>query len=186
MARVACRLRGADAASKPLEDYALIGNMIFAALRSRSGGEPCPDGVPVAGMVQTLPVPLRQRALARGRCTFAHHPETPYLQADGRHRRSAQDFHARGAGRAPKLGQPLLLAPGLCPHALCAAQSGYREEAVAWRQWLLRVGNFPQGFSNIGLIKMVCNLIDGHGPAEQRAQARAVGGPAAQGAKALL
>ena len=32
------------------------------------------------------------------------------------------------------------------------------------------VGNFPQGFSHIGLINTVYNLIDAHGPAEQRAE----------------
>ena len=32
------------------------------------------------------------------------------------------------------------------------------------------VGNFPQGFSHIGLINSAYNLIDAHGPAEQRAE----------------
>jgi GH15 family glucan-1,4-alpha-glucosidase len=32
------------------------------------------------------------------------------------------------------------------------------------------VGNFPQGFSHIGLINTACNLADAHGPAIQRAE----------------
>jgi GH15 family glucan-1,4-alpha-glucosidase len=32
------------------------------------------------------------------------------------------------------------------------------------------VGNFPQGFSHIGLINTAYNLIDAHGPARQRSE----------------
>jgi GH15 family glucan-1,4-alpha-glucosidase len=44
------------------------------------------------------------------------------------------------------------------------------------------VGNFPQGFSHIGLINTACNLIEAHGPAQQRAErvAPAQGGPKSQ------
>src|SRR5690625_352725 len=33
-----------------------------------------------------------------------------------------------------------------------------------------QLGNFPQGFSHIGLVNTACNLVDAHGPAQQRAE----------------
>ncbi|HEX5867115.1 MAG TPA: glycoside hydrolase family 15 protein, partial [Beijerinckiaceae bacterium] len=41
------------------------------------------------------------------------------------------------------------------------------------------VGNFPQGFSHIGVINTAFNLIDAHGPAQQRAERAAPDGGAA-------
>jgi GH15 family glucan-1,4-alpha-glucosidase len=46
------------------------------------------------------------------------------------------------------------------------------------------VGNFPQGFSHIGLINTAFNLIDAHGPAKQRSERQAPrngGSPASPG-----
>ena len=38
------------------------------------------------------------------------------------------------------------------------------------------VGNYPQGFSHIGLINTAYNLLDAHGPAQQRAERAAPDG----------
>jgi GH15 family glucan-1,4-alpha-glucosidase len=35
------------------------------------------------------------------------------------------------------------------------------------------LGNFPQGFSHIGLVNTACNLVDAHGPARQHAERKA-------------
>jgi GH15 family glucan-1,4-alpha-glucosidase len=45
-------------------------------------------------------------------------------------------------------------------------------DPVAKRQ----LGNFPQGFSHIGLVNTAFNLVDAHGPARQRAEASDGGG----------
>jgi GH15 family glucan-1,4-alpha-glucosidase len=45
------------------------------------------------------------------------------------------------------------------------------EEYDTGRQRL--IGNFPQGFSHIGLINTAFNLVDAHGPAKQRAERQA-------------
>ena len=42
------------------------------------------------------------------------------------------------------------------------------------------LGNFPQGFSHIGLVNTACNLVDAHGPAIQRSESVAPGDGAGQ------
>ncbi|GAA4940687.1 hypothetical protein GCM10023238_02980 [Streptomyces heliomycini] len=55
-----------------------------------------------------------------------------------RHRGRAHHLTAGGHRRRPQLGLPLHLAAGRGDHPVLAAAHGYREEARAWREWLLR------------------------------------------------
>ena len=93
-----------------------------AAFRRRSQREPRRDGRVVAPMDGDLPFPLRQRALARRRAALVDHVEAADVRAHGRHRRGADDVAAGVARRRAQLGLPLLLAPRLDAHAVCAAQ----------------------------------------------------------------
>jgi hypothetical protein len=58
-------------------------------------------------------------------------------------------------------------------YSLMAA--GYRGEALAWRDWLLRavagerfLGNFPQAFPHVSPVNTAFNLSEDTGPAEHR------------------
>ena len=87
----------------------------------------------------------------RRRCTYdgprgatpvralADHAQGADLRADRRHRRRADHLAARAARRRAQLGLPLLLAARRDVHALrAAAAPATRDEARAWRDWLLR------------------------------------------------
>ncbi len=53
----------------------------------------------------------------RGRgAAIAHHPQGPHLRPDGGHRGRPHHLAARGSGRGPQLGLPVLLGPRRHPH----------------------------------------------------------------------
>ena len=78
-------------------------------------------------------------SVAGGRHALAHHPEGSDLRPDRRNGSCPNDFASRGNRRRPQLGLPLLLAARRDVYALLALLSaGFRDEAKAWREWLLR------------------------------------------------
>ena len=90
----------------------------------------------VGGVVRA--VHLRGR-VARRRAAIADHAQGADLRADRRHRRRADDVAAGTDRRRAQLGLSLLLAARRHVHALRAARrAASRDEAAAWRAWLLR------------------------------------------------
>jgi len=81
---------------------------------------------------------LRAACVARRRRAFSHHLESAHLRADGGHPRSADDFATGVTGWRAELDYRYcwLRDATLTLCALMAA--GYRDEAAAWRDWLLR------------------------------------------------
>ena len=76
----------------------------------------------VARMVQAMPFPFAQPALARSGHALADHTQAPDIQAHRRHRGRADDLPARDHGRKQELGLPLRVDSGFGDDALCAAQ----------------------------------------------------------------
>ena len=69
---------------------------------------------------------------------FADHAESPDFSAHGRNRRRAHDFAAGMFGRRTELGLSLLLGPRCHTYPALLVNAGYHDEALAWREWLLR------------------------------------------------
>ena len=91
----------------------------------------------MARVERALPLrrPLRDEVL-----DVADRPQGDDFGDDRGAGRGADDVAARGHRRQPELGLPVLLAARLGAGAGGAARAGYTEEALAFREFLLRVG----------------------------------------------
>ena len=101
--------------------------VLRARRRPRTGGRPGPTRAPTTGEYREAVVAL------------AHHAEGAHLRADRRHRGGGHDLAARGPRAATATGTTATAGCATPPspsRRSCAA--GYHEEAMAWRDWLLR------------------------------------------------
>ena len=79
-----------------------------------------------------------RRSVERRRDAFAHHAQGADVRADRRDRRRTHHVAARVDRQRAQLGLPLLLAARRQPHAVVAHRRRLHDEALAWRDWLLR------------------------------------------------
>ena len=73
-----------------------------------------------------------------GRPPLADHPEGPQLRSHRRHRRGGHDVAARARGRRANWDYRYCWLRDATFTLLAFINAGYREEAEAWRDWLMR------------------------------------------------